>query len=105
MKRLTKSRVNLLQRSQLGFSDKCLNDVVAALDQEKTRLRECDFYSYPVMVLAYSFALARMRRNSDARNEFKHVLESKFYEGDVLPGLQELFESEIRGSKNGFLVL
>ncbi len=53
----------------------------------------------PVMVLAYSFALARIHRIADARAEFERVVESKFYGDDLLPELRGLFEAEVQSSK------
>jgi hypothetical protein len=79
---------------------KSLDDIVAAIDHEKRQSRDCDFYCYPVMVLAYSFLLARVHRIGDARSEFECVLKSKFYSADILPDLQDLFELEIRSSKS-----
>ena len=51
-----------------------------------------------MMVLAYSFTLARVGRIADARSEFQHVLQSKTWDLDDMAQLQELFEAEINRS-------
>lgn len=79
---------------------KSIPDVVAVIDQEKARSRSSDFYCYPVMVLAYSFALARIHRIAEARAEFEHVCGSNYYQSDLLPELRGLFEQEIQRSND-----
>jgi|GEM_PF-6531209 len=76
---------------------KSLNDIVAAIDLNKSRSKERGFYCYPLTVLAYSFALARVHRIDDAKAEFERVCQSKYWE-DVLPELQKLFEAEVRSA-------
>ncbi|HEY5910528.1 MAG TPA: hypothetical protein VJA21_07970 [Verrucomicrobiae bacterium] len=71
-------------------------DIVAAIDEAKRTARPVDFYCYPDLVLAYTFALARVRRIPDAKSEFEHVLKSKFYDVDLLPQLESFFEAEIK---------
>jgi hypothetical protein len=51
------------------------------------------------MVLAYAFALARVRRTDEARAEFRHVLDSSYWDREQHPGLQQLFEAEINSRR------
>lgn len=73
-------------------------DVVAAIDSEKANLAH-GFYCYPVEVLAYAFALARVQRIADARAEFRQALDSSYFDPELNPGLQQFFDAEIDASK------
>jgi hypothetical protein len=77
---------------------KSLKDVVASIDQEKRQSKGSGFHCYYMMVLAYSFTLARVGRIADARSEFQHVFQSKTWDADGMAQLQELFEAEINRS-------
>ena len=45
-----------------------------------------------------SFALARIHRTADARDEFEQVLNWKFHDAGLLPELRDLFEAAIQRS-------
>jgi hypothetical protein len=77
---------------------KSLDDVVAALDREKSESRPIDFYCFAAIAMAYAFALARIRRTDDARFEFEQAVASNFWDDDLRPEFRRLFEAEIQRS-------
>lgn len=75
-----------------------LADVVTAIDRAKMALGK-GFYSYPVMVLAYAFALARVHQTDEAHAEFRQVLASSYWDRELHPGLQQFFDAELNRSR------
>jgi hypothetical protein len=80
---------------------KCIRDIVAAMGQEKVQSGDISFYCYPDMVLAYSFALARIGKSDEAGAEFERLLQSKLYHDETVPKLRQLLEAEIEGGRPG----
>ncbi len=77
---------------------KSISNIVEELDRDKSEGVPTGFYSFPLTVLAYSFALGRLRRTAEARREFENALESSYFDSSDIRQLREMFEAEIGGS-------